>query len=314
MRIFLAGGAGAIGRCLVPRLIARGYTVVVLTRTTENAERIERLGAQACFGDALDRAAMQRIIADFRPDVVIDQLTALPKRLNPKTIAQDTAATNRLRTRGTGNLMEAARKAGVRRFIAQSIAFAYDPPNSPAPVTEGFPLYYDAPGGFDATVDAVDKHERSVLNSPGIDGIIMRYGYFYGPGTAYAPDGSLAQDIRKRRFPIVGNGQGVFSFIHIEDAANATIVALERGAPGVYNIVDNEPAPVSEWLPYLADLIGAPEPLHLPVWLASWLAGPFGIHMLTRQPGASNARARRELGWTPEFQSWRDGFRAVFCS
>jgi nucleoside-diphosphate-sugar epimerase len=294
---------------LIPRLVQRGDDVAALARSPEKAEIVRWLGAEPCSGDALDGEALRRILAEFQPEAVIDQLTALPKRLNPKTIAQDAALTNRLRIDGTANLMRAAQETGARRFITQSVAFAYDPGGRGA-AGEDHPLYYDAPGGFDAVVSAIDEHERIVLQSSPVEGVALRYGYFYGPGTAYAPNGAIIQDIRKRRFPVVEEGGGVFSFIHVEDAAAATVAALERGAPGVYNVVDDRPAPVREWLPFLAALIKAPKPLRVPGWLAKWAGGEYGMYLLTRLPGVSNARAKRELGWKPRYADWREGFRA----
>jgi nucleoside-diphosphate-sugar epimerase len=243
--------------------------------------------------------------------VVVHQLTALPQRIDPRKIKRDFELNDRLRSEGTRILVDAAQAAGARRVVAQSIAFMYEPGPPGTIHTEEDPLLQNPPPSFARSRNAVAELERTVL---GADGVVLRYGYFYGPGTAFSGSGSTGQDLRRRRFPVVGQGTGVFSLIHIHDAARATLAALTGGAPsgaqasGVYNIVDDHPAPVSEWLPALAAAIGAPKPMRVPVWIARLAAGDYGVQTMTRGQGAANAHARSELGWTPEFPTWREGF------
>jgi nucleoside-diphosphate-sugar epimerase len=248
-------------------------------------------------------------VAAAKPEVVIHQLTNLPHRLDPRQIKQALAQTNRLRAEGTQILMDAAKAAGARRFIAQSISSYYTPGN-PWPAAEEEPLYHEAPAAFSEIVHALEKLDHIVLNTPNVEGIVLRYGYFYGPGTAYAPDGTLAEDVRRRRVPILGDGGGVFSLIHVEDAAAATILALNHGEPSIYNIVDDEPAPLRERLPLYAELLGAPRPMRVPKFIGRLAAGRFGVFFMTEQRGASNKKAKQQLGWRPTYPSWREGFRA----
>lgn len=308
MRIFLAGATGAIGRPIARRLAAAGHEVVGTTRSNDRASRIREDGGQPVVLDALDSDAVHAAVEAARPDVVVHQLTQIPDDLNPRKFAAQFEATDRLRTEGTRILIDAARSAGADRIIAQSIAFAYrlDGPLGELK-TEDDPLVgADAPKDFRRAGEAIAALERSVLNA---GGTVLRYGYFYGAGTAYAAnDGALAARVRKRGFPIVGAGEGVFSFIHVEDAAAATAAAVERGAPGVYNVVDDEPAPLREWLPAYAKAIGAKPPRRVPTLAARIAAGPWTTQIATRARGATNAKARRELGWEPEYPSWRQGF------
>lgn len=243
------------------------------------------------------------------PEVVINQLTNIPTRLNPRHIKEEMAATNRLRIEATRTLVEAARAAKARRVISQSISFIYDPKGAPL-ATEDEPLHHGAPAAFRDVVRAIDASEHTVLDAEGVEGIVLRYGYFYGPGTMYAPDGSFAEDVRRRRVPLVGNGGGISSFIHVDDAAAATALALGHGESGAYNVVDDDPAPVRVWLPAYAELLGAPRPFRVPK-LIGWLgAGPYGIYFMTQQRGASNAKAKERLRWKPSYSSWREGFRS----
>jgi nucleoside-diphosphate-sugar epimerase len=307
MRVFVAGASGVIGRPLVPRLVAAGHEVTGTTRSTERAEAIRAAGADAVVCDALDGDALRAAVVEAAPEVVVHQLTALPHRFNPRD-KEIYAATNRLRTDGTRQLIEAARAAGARRLVWQSIAFAYAPAARPEVMDEDAPLALDAPQPFGDGVRAIDEMERAVVGADGMEGLVLRYGWFYGPGTYYADDGSMTQDVRKRRFPIIGKGTGLFSFVHVEDAASATVAAVERGAPGIYNVVDDDPAPQREWLPVYAEAIGAKKPLRVPVWIARLVVGKIAT-MAGLQPGASNAKAKRELGWEPRWPSWRQGFR-----
>jgi 2-alkyl-3-oxoalkanoate reductase len=303
MRVFVAGASGAIGRPLVSRLVAAGHEVTGTTR----AEAIRAAGARAVICDALDAEALRAAVKKSGPEVVVHQLTALPDRFDPRN-KEIYAATNRLRGEGTRNLIDAARAAGARRLVWQSIAFAYATAAQPEVMDEDARLALGAPPPFGDGVRAIDEMERAVVGAEGLEGLVLRYGWFYGPGTYYADDGSMARDVRKRRFPVIGRGTGLFSFVHVDDAASATVAAVERGAPGIYNIVDDDPAPQREWLPAYAEAIGAKKPLRVPVWIARLVVGKIAS-MAGRQPGASNAKAKRELGWEPRWRSWREGFR-----
>jgi nucleoside-diphosphate-sugar epimerase len=305
MRVFLAGATGVIGRALVPLLVEAGHEVVGLARSAERAAEVERMGVEAAVANALDRDAVVTAVAAARPDAVVHQLTAIPPDAEPRKFDKQFAATNVLRTEGTANLLAGAARAGADRFLAQSIAFAYEPEGGPVK-DEDAPLWRDPPAKFAAALAAVKSLERQTLDA---GGTVLRYGQLYGPGTSYAPDGGTAELVRKRRFPIVGDGGGVFSFVSAHDAGRATMLALERGARGVLNVVDDEPAPVREWLPAYADAIGAPPPRKLPAWLARLVAGSFAVQLVTETRGASNERAKRELGWRPDPASWREGFR-----
>ena len=308
MRVFLVGATGAIGRCLLPLLVRNGHQVTATARSPDRAEHIRTLGGEAVLCDVFEQDRLREAVAAARPDALIHQLTNLPKRLNPKRIKEELAPTNRLRTEGTRNLVDAAQRADVARVIAQSIAFPFAPSGASL-ATEEESLCHDLPAATDL-VHAVDVLEDTVLGTGGIDGIVLRYGYFYGPGTFYATDGAFAEDVRRRRMPIVGDGAGVFSFIHVDDAAAATVAALERGEPGIYHIVDDEPAPVRVWLPLYAELIGAPPPRTVPKLLGRLAGGAYGYYLMTKQRGASNQKAKQLLGWEPQYPSWRDGFRA----
>jgi 2-alkyl-3-oxoalkanoate reductase len=306
MRVLVAGASGAIGRPLVPRLVAAGHEVTGTTRSEASAEAIRAAGASAALVDALDAAALREAVERAAPEVVVHELTALPERFDPRKRGLYDA-TNRVRREGTRNLLDASRAAGARRLVCQSIAFAYAPRAQPEVMDEEAPLNMDAPPPFTEGMWAIAEMERAVLEAE-LDGLVLRYGWFYGPGTYYGEDGSMAADVRRRRFPVVGGGAGLFSFIHVDDAADATVAAVERGAPGVYNVVDDEPAALRDWVPAYAEAIGAPPPRRVPVWLARLVAGKMASSMNV-QPGASNAKAKRELGWEPRWSSWREGFR-----
>jgi 2-alkyl-3-oxoalkanoate reductase len=306
MRVFVAGAAGAIGRPLVPKLVAAGHEVTGTTRSEERAGRIREAGARAAVVDALDRAALLAAIEEAAPDVVVHQLTALPQRMNFRR-GKLYEGTNRLRTDGTRNLLDGARAAGAQRFVSQSIAFAY--PNEGARVkTEEDPILTDAPEPFGSGVRSLHEMESAVLGADGMEGLVLRYGFFYGPGTHYDDGGYVIEDVRRRRLPIVGKGTGTFSFIHVDDAADATVAAVERGAPGIYNVTDDEPAALSEWVPVLAEAAGAKRPMRVPVWLAKLVAGGQVATWANELRGASNEKAKRELGWKPAHASWRTGF------
>ncbi len=307
MRVLVAGASGAIGRPLSRQLAAAGHDVTGITSNPVNASLVEQYGARAVVCDALDADAVGTALAEARPEVVISQLTRLPKDdFDPRTI--DYGPTNRARASGGHNLLEAARSVGARRFITQSIAFLYAPEGS-AVKSEEAPPWTDPPEPFLSGVAPTLEHEREVLDSAEIEGLVLRYGQFYGPGTYYAADGGTARRVRKRRFPIVGKGNGVFSFVHVDDAAAATVAACERGAPGIYNVVDDEPAPLHEWLPVYAEALGAKRPFRVPTLIGRIFGGAFATIMATELRGASNEKAKRELGWELRHPSWRQGFK-----
>ena len=306
MRVFVAGASGAIGRRLLPQLLAAGHEATGMTRSERSAERIEAAGASAVVCDVFDADGVSAAIAQARPEVVVNQLTSLPQRYDPRKI--DYEPTNRVRLEGGRNLIAAARSAGAKRIIVQSIAFLYAPEGDWVKDEQARP-FTEAPPPFDIGVEAALTAEREALEAPGLEGLVLRYGQFYGPGTYYAPGGSQADDVSRRRFPIVGKGAGTFSFVHVDDAAGATVAALDHGGPGIYNVVDDEPAPMRDWLPVYADALGAKRPLRVPTWLARLAAGRFVTSLATELRGASNAKAKRELGWQPRYPSWRQGFR-----
>jgi nucleoside-diphosphate-sugar epimerase len=307
MRIFLAGATGVIGRSLVPQLRAAGHEVVGMTRSAERADALRGQGAEAAIADAFDAETVERAITEARPDVVVNQLTDIPKSPNPRKIEEEWAGNDRLRIEGTRNLVHGAEAAGARRIVSQSIAFAYAPGRGLH--SEDDPLFDDAPDPWPRTIGALHSLEEQTLGSEKLEGIVLRYGFFYGPGSAYAGDGSTAAAVRKRAFPIVGNGGAVYSFVHVDDAAAATVAALKRGAPGVYNIVDDDPAPVREWLPEYAGALEARPPRRVPRLVARVAVGRLPVYMMTGLQGATNEKAKRELGWAPQHPSWRQGFR-----
>jgi nucleoside-diphosphate-sugar epimerase len=306
MRVFLAGASGAIGRPLVPRLLAAGHEVTGMTRSEASAEQIQAAGARAAVVDVFDREALRAAVGESGAEVVIHELTALPERMSFRDKRLYTA-TNRVRGEGTRNLMEAARAAGARRFISQSVAFLYEPAGGQVKTEEDATMKA-APAPFGEAMRILLQMERTVTSAVDLEGLALRYGFFYGPGTHYGDDGMYASEVRKRRFPVVGAGTGVTSFIHIDDAADATVAAVSRGAPGIYNIVDDEPAPMRDWLPVYAAALGAKPPRRVPVWLARLLAGKPVAALAISLRGASNAKAKRELGWEPAHPSWRTGF------
>jgi nucleoside-diphosphate-sugar epimerase len=311
MRIFVAGASGAIGRALVPRLVEAGHDVVGMTRTPAKEDSLRAAGAEPVVADALDAAGIRAAVRAARPDVVVHQLTAIPARLSPRRLDRDFALTNRLRTEGTDHLLAAARAAGAKRFVAQSFAGWPYARTGNMIKGEDDPLDPEPPEAFRTTLDAIRHLETAVLGATDLEGVVLRYGPFYGPGTSVGIGGSIVEDVRRRRFPIVGNGGAVWSFIQIGDAARATVAAIDGGDPGIYNVVDDDPAPVREWLPALAAAIGAKPPLRVPAPVARVAAGAVGVVMMTEARGASNAKAKRELDWAPEHASWREGFRTA---
>ena len=292
----------------MPALVRRGHEVVGTTRSPERARAIEAAGATRAVVDALDAEAVKQAVGEAAPDVIVHELTAIPPDFNPRRFDRAFAMTNRLRTEGTDHLVAAAEAAGVRRFVAQSFAAWPYVRQGSWVKTEDDPLDEDPPAQVRRTVEAIRYVERATLQGP-FEGLALRYGGFYGPGSSLARIGPIADVVRRRRFPIVGSGAGVWSFVHLEDAAEATALAVERGAPGVYNVTDDDPAPVRDWLPVLADALGAPAPRRVPVWVGRLFGGELAVTMMTELRGASNAKARRELGWTLRYPSWRQGFR-----
>ena len=310
MRIFIAGATGALGGRLVPKLVAEGHQVTGMTRSPAKAEMLRALGARPAVADALDAGAVRRAVGEASPEVVVHQLTALSGELDLRHIDRTMAATNRLRTAGTDHLLDAAREAGARRFVAQSYA-GWPFARTGGPVKdESDPLDPDPPAALRETLDAIRHLEAAVTGIDWGDGLVLRYGGFYGPGTGLSlrPDAEMAASVRARRFPVVGAGGGVWSLIHIDDAASATVAAIERGAAGIYQVADDEPAPVRDWLPALAAALHAAPPRHLPRWVGRLAAGEAATVMMTEVRGASNAKAKRELGWRLRYPSWRQGF------
>jgi 2-alkyl-3-oxoalkanoate reductase len=315
MKVFVAGATGALGRALVPRLVARGHEVVGMTRTESKQDLVRALGARPVVADALDPDAVAQAVASAEPEVIVHQLTALSGKMSIRDARHPERSlpvimTNRLRTEGTDHLLAAGRAVGARRFVAQSFA-AFGFARTGGPVqTEADPLDPNPPAPPRTVVAAILHLEQAVTTIEWGEGLVLRYGGFYGPGTgiSLAPDAVMAGPIRKRRFPLVGDGGGVWSFVHIEDAAAATAVAVEHGEPGVYNVVDDDPAPVREWLPVLASALDAKPPRRIPRWLARLMAGETATVMMTEAKGASNEKAKRELGWQLRYPSWRLGF------
>jgi nucleoside-diphosphate-sugar epimerase len=308
MHIFLAGATGALGRALIPRLLEDGHTVTGTTRSPEKADALRALGATPAVVDGLDRDGVIAAVAAARPDAIVHQMTSLAGLSDIRKIERSFAMTNRLRTEGTDHLLAAARLAGVDRFVAQSYA-GWPFARSGGPVkTEDDPLDPAPPAQLRATLEAI-RHVESTVTQAG--GVVLRYGGFYGPGTGIAPGGDQWDAVRARKFPIVGDGGGVWSFVHIDDAAAATVAALEHWTPGeIYNVVDDDPAPVRDWLPALASSIGARPPRHVPRFVGR-LLGEHVVAMMCEIRGASNAKARAVLGWSPAWPTWREGFASV---
>jgi 2-alkyl-3-oxoalkanoate reductase len=315
MRVFVAGATGALGRVLVPQLVARGHEVVGMTRSAPKQDLVRSLGARPVVADALDPDAVGQAVGSAEPEVIVHELTALSGPMSMRDARHPERSyaatmTNRLRTDGTDHLLAAGRAVGARRFVAQSFA-AFRFARTGGPVqTEADPLDPHPPAALRAPLVGILHLERAVTTIEWGEGLVLRYGGFYGPGTAIslAPDAVMAAPIRKRRFPIIGDGGGVFSHVHIEDAATATALAVDHGQPGIYNVVDDDPAPVREWLPVLASALEAKPPRRIPRWLARLVAGEGPAVMMTDGRGASNAKAKRELGWQLRYPSWRQGF------
>jgi nucleoside-diphosphate-sugar epimerase len=308
MKVFVAGATGVVGRRLVPLLVQAGHQVTGMTRSEAKADALRQTGATSAVCNVFDAEVLSAAVAAASPDVLVHELTDLPPNLDPRKMEEQAAGNDRIRSEGTRNLMQAAVAAGARRFVAQSIAFAY-PPTGEGLKQETDPLWDEAPWPWSRSVEALHALERTVLETEGVEGLVLRYGFFYGPGSSYAPDGYIAREVARRRLPIVGKGTGAFSFIHVDDASSATVAAVERGAPGIYNVVDDEPAPMREWVPVYAAALGAKKPIRVPKLVARLVAGAYTATMGTELRGASNQKAKRELGWSPRYPSWRQGFQ-----
>ncbi len=306
MRILLAGATGAVGRPLVRRLVDAGHSVVGLTRRPERVRALEEAGARGVLCDVIDLEAVRAAARDAEPELVMDQTTDLPQRYDPRRMDLFYKGMGPLRLIGSPNLLDVAREVGAKH-VFQSIAFSY-PPQGPARLrTEEDPIWTDgAPPPWDFALPMIGALEhRTVAHG----GMVLRYGYFYGPGTHFDEGGQFHADIHKRRMAVVGSGAGLASFIHVDDAAAATVLAVERFTPGILNIVDDRPSPAREWIPAFAQSVGAPKPMRVPGLIARPLAGPLGMHFMTRMPGVSNARAKERLGWAPRYPSVLDGLR-----
>jgi nucleoside-diphosphate-sugar epimerase len=303
MRVLVAGATGAIGRQLVPQLIAAGHQVSATTRSPGKTDSLRAAGADPYVLDGLDGAAVGEMVARAKPDVIVHEMTAIPADLNFRKFREAFATTNKLRTTGVDHLLAAAQAAGVQRFIAQSFA-GFPNIRAGGPVkTEEDPPDPNPPAGMREGFAALGYLERAVTSAP-LAGIALRYGGLYGPGASDV----MVRMVRRRQVPIIGSGAGVWSFLHVADAAAATVAAVSRGAPGIYNVTDDEPATVTEWLPVLARCAGAKPPLRLPAWLGRLVAGDAAVTVMTQARGSSNAKAKRELGWTPMWPTWREGF------
>jgi nucleoside-diphosphate-sugar epimerase len=309
MKVFVAGATGALGRQLVPMLAAGGHEVVGMTRSPRKQDLIRTLGARPVVADALDPEAVAQAVAEAEPDVIAHELTALSGAIDLRNFEQTFDETNRLRTEGTDHLLAAGRAVGVERFVAQSFA-GWPFARTGGPIkTEEDPIDTSPPDAVRATLEAILHLERAVTGAGWTEGVVLRYGGFYGPGTSLGnPDGEQLEAIRKRKLPIVGNGEGVWSLIHIEDAARATVAAIEHGKRGIYHVVDDDPSPSKEFLPAAAEVLGARKPMRVPRWVGRLLAGEAAVVMMTEVRGASNAKAKRELDWQPRYSSWRQGF------
>jgi 2-alkyl-3-oxoalkanoate reductase len=308
MRVFVAGATGVIGRPLVRQLLEAGHEVVGSTRSPERAEGLRELGVTPVVFDARDTDALRGAVIEAAPEVVINQLTNLPDKINYRKPAETFGATNELRGIVGPSLAGAAAEGGAGRLIAQSVCFFYASTGKRAHGEDDPLLELPPDNPASRGTIALTALEGSTLETPRLEGVVLRYGYLYGPGIGSVPGGFSVDEVRRRRYPIVGEGAGIFSLVHIDDAVTATVAALERGA-GIYNVCDDEPAVQAEWLPAYADAIGAKPPRRVPVWLAGMIAGKQAARLATRLEGASNEKAKRELGWRPRYPSWRQGFR-----
>jgi nucleoside-diphosphate-sugar epimerase len=306
MRVLITGASGAVGVHLVTALVSRGHQVVASTRTQDKLERLRALGVEPVLLDGLDATAVGETVARIGPDAIIHEMTALRGQPDLRHFDRWFAKTNELRTAGTANLLAAARASGVRRFVVQSYTGWNNAHNGSMVKTEADPLDDDPARQQRETLAAIKSMEAAVLEAP-LEGIVLRHANQYGPDAS----ASTIRLLKKRMFPVIGDGQGVTSWLHVEDAAIGTADALERAKPGIYNLADDDPAPTGEWLPYLAAVVGAPKPFQVPVWLGRLLAGEAAVRWMTGGRGSSNAKAKDEFGWQPTRSSWREGFREL---
>ena len=310
MKIFVAGATGAIGRPLIRQLVAAGHQVTGMTRRPEKVSWLERQGAEAVVCDALDAEATKAAVRSAQPEVVIDELTDLPPRMNVFRFKRFYDRMKPLKEVAPHALLDAAIEVGAERHIMQSVAFSYEPgPHSHDIHPEHDPPYLTAPKPWSEVLPGFARAEWRVSQEPSLQGIVLRYGFFYGPGTGICAEGSVADDIRRRRLPLVGDGAGVYSFIHVEDAAAATVLAAEKAERGIYNVVDDNPLAMREWVPTYAEMLGAKPPRSVPRWLARLATGPIATHLSTTLRGASNAKIRETLGWEPRYPDAREGLR-----
>ena len=311
MRILVAGSTGAVGRALVPLLVERGHRVGAIVRNERSAAVAEALGAAVRRADILDERDVRAAAGSFSPEVVVHQATALGAMTNLRKFSEGFRQTNELRTCGTAHLLDAARAAGARRFISQGYC-GWPLARVGGPVkTEDDPLDPEPPGEFRDTFEALRTMERNVLGAGSLSAVVLRYGTFYGPGTSFARDGSFVRDVQRRKVPLIGAASGIFSFIHVHDVAGATVAAIEGTATGVFHVVDDDPAPIADWLPYLAGVLGAKRPMRLPGWLARILVPEHVYVLMTSARGCSNAKFKRTFGWSPTMPSWREGFQEL---
>lgn len=309
MRIFVAGAGGAVGRQLVPMLVEAGHEVTGTTHSPDKADALRRVGARPVVVDAFDASAVRAAVGEAAPEVLVHQMTALSGPQDLRRFDRTFALTNRLRTEGTEILLAAARAVGTRRFVVQSFTGWTNPRVGGAVKTEEDGLDEHPTKASRETLAALRRLESTVEGASDVEGVALRYGFLYGPGTGFAPGGDVLEMVRKRRLPLVGGGRGIWSFLHVHDAATAAVAALDGSATGVFNVVDDDPAPVSQWLPYLAETIGVKPPMPVPAWLVLPMIGEHGVSTMTQIRGSSNAKARRVLGWKPRYGSWRQGFR-----
>ena len=308
MKVLVAGGTGAIGLRLVPALLREGHEVAVIGRFEGKLPRVSSDGVKAYACDVFDASSVERVMHSFSPDVVIDEVTCLPDSLKPRQLKAVYARNNRVRWEGGGNVLGAAQKTGVKRIILQSSAYWYEPDSGPAVKDEDQPFFLDAPEPIGEAVRTLARVEQRALEC-GLEVVILRYGMFYGPRTWHSADGDVGQQVKSRKFPLIGDGVGVFSFVHIDDAAEATAKAV-TAPPGVYNVVDDNPVRFSDWLPAFAYALGAKPPMKVPVWLARMVAGSAMVTWMQTLEGATNARAKTALGWAPRYPSYKEGFKS----
>jgi len=314
MRIFLAGATGVLGMRLIPRLLERGHKVIGTTTTKDKLSDLKRLGVDPILMDGLDRDSVRSAVSAADPEVVVNEMTALSKVRNYKNFDQEFALTNRLRADGTSHLVAASRQCGVKKIVVQSFAgWPFEQTKAPANSEEA-PFERNIPTRMKQSQRAIQAMEETVLSQESPAGVVLRYGYFYGPGTSFDVEGEISKALRKRAFPLIGGGTGVWSLIHVDDAAEATRLAIECAPSGIYNITDDRPSTIGDWLPGLAALLNAKRPMRMPRWVGRFFVGESGLYMMTQARGALNAKAKRVLGWNPAYPDWHSGFAATLRS